>query len=58
MKFRGAIPQYEKPRKPPNSKTQHVIHAKSVFDELEFVMEITTSSKTPHGKDPNTNQER
>ncbi len=49
INFRGATPQHEKPRKSPNSKTQQVIYAKSVFDELELVMEITTSSKTPHG---------
>ena len=33
----------------PNSKTQQVIYAKSVFDELELVMRISTSSKTSHG---------
>ena len=32
-----------------NSKTQQVIYAKSVFDELELVMRISTSSKTSHG---------
>ncbi len=49
MNFGGTTPQYKKPRKSPNSKTQQVICAKSVFDELELVMEITTISKTPHG---------
>jgi hypothetical protein len=32
----------------PISKTKQVVYAKTVFDELELVMEITTSSKTPH----------
>ena len=49
MIFRGAIPQHEKPRKSPNSTTQQVIYAKSVFDELELVMGISTGSKTTHG---------
>jgi hypothetical protein len=48
MNFRGTTPQYEKPRKSPNSKTQQLIHAKTVFDELELFMEMTTSPKTPH----------
>jgi hypothetical protein len=33
----------------PNSKTQQLIYAKSIFDELELVMDITKNSKTPHG---------
>ena len=44
--------------KPPISKTQQVFHTKTVFDELEFVMKITTSSKTPQRENPNKNQER
>ena len=35
--------------KPPTSKTQYDIHSRSVFDELELVMEISTSSKSSHG---------
>ena len=35
--------------KPPTSKTQYDIHSKSVFDELELVMEISTSSKSSYG---------
>jgi hypothetical protein len=35
--------------KPPTSKTQIDIHSKSVFDELELDMEISTSSKSSHG---------
>ena len=35
--------------KPPTSKTQYDIHSKSVFDELELVMEINTSYKSSHG---------
>jgi hypothetical protein len=49
MIFRGAIPQHEKPRKSPNLKTRQAIYAKSVFDELELVMRVSTSSKTSHG---------
>ena len=44
--------------KPPISKTQQVFHTKTVFDELELAMKITTSSKTPHRENPNKNQER
>jgi hypothetical protein len=36
------------PVKPPTSKMQQVIHAESVFDELELIMEITTRSNTTH----------
>jgi hypothetical protein len=39
----------DEPIKPPTPKTQYDIHEKSVFDELELVMEITTSSRTSHG---------
>ena len=49
MNFIGATSQYGKPRKSPISKTKQVFHVKSVFDELELVMIITTSFKTPHG---------
>ena len=37
--------QSEEPVKTPISKTQRRKHMKSVFDELELVMEINTSSK-------------
>jgi hypothetical protein len=37
---------------------QSEFYAKSVFDELELVMEINTSSRTSHGENPNNNQER
>ena len=37
------------PVKPPILKMQQVARAKSVFDELELVMRISTSSKTSHG---------
>jgi hypothetical protein len=30
-------------------KTQEVFHTNSVFDELELVMETTTSCRTSHG---------
>ena len=39
----------DKPVKPRTSKTQHDIHMKSVFDELELVMEMNTGSKSSHG---------
>ena len=39
----------DKPVKPPTSKTQKDIHSKSVFDDLELVMEISTSSKYSYG---------
>ena len=39
----------DKPVKPPTSKTQQKIHMKSVFDELELVMEMNASSKFSHG---------
>jgi hypothetical protein len=32
-----------------HKKTQSEFYAKSVFDELELVMEINTSSRTSHG---------
>ena len=38
--------------KPPISKTQKRMHMKSVFDEIEIVMEINTSSQSYHGKEP------
>ena len=37
------------PVKPPISKMQHVARAKTILDELELVMRISTSSKTSHG---------
>ena len=37
------------PVKPLTSKMQQVSHAKTVVDELELVMRISTSSKAPHG---------
>ena len=37
------------PVKPPISKMQQVAHAKTILDELELVMRISTSSKTSHG---------
>ena len=37
------------PVKPPTSKMQQVAHAKTILDELELVMRISTSSKTSHG---------
>ena len=49
MYFRVKPLNTRKPRKAPISKTQQVIHAESVFDELELAMEINTSSKSPHG---------
>ena len=39
----------DKPVKPPTLKMQQVSCAKTVFDELELVMRISTSSKTSHG---------
>ena len=39
----------DKSVKPPTLKTQQVLRAKSVFDELELVMTISASSKTSHG---------
>jgi hypothetical protein len=47
--FLSETSQYEKSRKTPISKTQQVIHAESVFVELELAIEITTSSKSLHG---------
>ena len=47
--FRGGTSLPYKLVKPPNSKTQQVFHANSVFDELELVMDINTSSKSSHG---------
>jgi hypothetical protein len=49
MNFSGATPQYEKLGQSPNSKTQQSDTCQIRFRELEFVTEITTSSKTPHG---------
>ena len=37
------------PVKPPISKMQQVAHAKTILNELELVMRISTSSKTSHG---------
>jgi hypothetical protein len=36
----------DKPMIFPTPKTQQVFHAKSVFEEHELVMKITTSTKT------------
>ena len=47
--FRGETSQYKEAGKTPISKTQQVFHVESVFDELELVMRISTSSKTQHG---------
>jgi hypothetical protein len=47
--FRGATSQYDKLRKSSKSNTQHVMHPKSVSDEVEFVMSMNTSSKTYYG---------
>jgi hypothetical protein len=37
------------PVKPPILKMQQVAHAKTILNELELVMRISTSSKTSHG---------
>jgi hypothetical protein len=37
------------PVKPPTSKMQHVARAKTILDELELVMRISTRSKSSHG---------
>ena len=37
------------PVKPPTLKMQQVARAKTILDELELVMRISTSSKTSHG---------
>ena len=37
------------PVKPPISKMQQVAHEKTILNELELVMRISTSSKTSHG---------
>jgi hypothetical protein len=37
------------PVKPPISKMQQVAHAKTILNELEFVMRISTIYKTSHG---------
>ena len=37
------------PVKPPILKMQQVARAKTILDELELVMRISTSSKTSHG---------
>ena len=47
--FRGETSQYKEAGKTPISKTQQVFHVKSVFDELELIMRISTSYKTPYG---------
>jgi hypothetical protein len=39
---------HEELGKTPIIKMQQVFHSKSIFNELELVMEITTSSKSPH----------
>ena len=49
QEFRGETSQYTESGKTLISKTQQVFHVKSIFDELELVMRISTSSKTPHG---------
>jgi hypothetical protein len=35
-------------KNPPTQKTQQVFHIKSIFDEIELIMEINTNSKTSH----------
>ena len=40
------LSQKDIPVKPPILKMQQVAHAKTIFDELELVMRIRTSSKT------------
>jgi hypothetical protein len=40
------LSQKDIPVKPPILKMQQVAHAKTIFDELELVMRISTSSKT------------
>ena len=47
--FIGETSQYKEAGKTPISKTQQVFHVESVFDELDIVMRISTSSKTPCG---------
>ena len=37
------------PVKPPILKMQQVAHGKTILNELELVMRISTSSKTSHG---------
>jgi hypothetical protein len=37
------------PVKPPILKMQQVARAKTILDELELVMRISTSSKSSHG---------
>ena len=37
------------PVKLPNLKMQQIAHAKTILNELELVMRISTSSKTSHG---------
>jgi hypothetical protein len=54
---KGLTSLEKRPVKPPIIKMQQVFHVKSVCDELELVMEITTSSRTSHGYNPNKNQE-
>jgi hypothetical protein len=48
-KFRGGTSLPYELVKSLNSKTQQVFHANSVFDELELVMGLTTSSTSSHG---------
>ena len=43
------LSQKDIPVKPPISKMQQVARAKTILDELELVMRISTSSKTSHG---------
>ena len=46
-----------RPVKTPTPKTQKKMLRKSVFDELELVTKITTSSKTSQIENTNKNQE-
>ena len=46
------------PGKTSNIKNQEAFHTNFVFDELELVMKITTSSKTSEGEKANKKQER
>ena len=43
------LSQRDIPVKPSILKMQQVVHAKTILNELELVMRISTSSKTPHG---------
>ena len=43
------LSQKDIPVKPPILKMQQVARAKTILDELELVMRISTSSKSSHG---------